>query len=71
MTEQSVILVTGATGNVGQHVVSGLLAAGAAVRAVTRQPRSAGLPGAAEVVRADLADPARSTGTWTGSRLCS
>jgi uncharacterized protein YbjT (DUF2867 family) len=57
MTEQSVILVTGATGNVGQHVVSGLLAAGAAVRAVTRQPGPAGLPDATEVVRADLADP--------------
>jgi uncharacterized protein YbjT (DUF2867 family) len=57
MTEQNVILVTGATGNVGQHVVSGLLAAGAAVRAVTRQPGPAGLPDAAEVVRADLADP--------------
>jgi uncharacterized protein YbjT (DUF2867 family) len=57
MTEQSVILVTGATGHVGQHVVSGLLAAGAAVRAVTRHPGSAGLPDAAQVVRADLADP--------------
>jgi uncharacterized protein YbjT (DUF2867 family) len=57
MTEHSVILVTGATGHVGQHVVSGLLAAGAAVRAVTREPGSAGLPDAAEVVRADLTDP--------------
>jgi uncharacterized protein YbjT (DUF2867 family) len=56
MTEQSVILVTGATGNVGRHVVSELLAVGAAVRALTRDPDAAGLPGGAEVVRADLSD---------------
>jgi uncharacterized protein YbjT (DUF2867 family) len=52
MTERSVILVTGATGDVGRHVVSELLAAGAAVRAVTRDPDAAGLPGGTEVVRA-------------------
>jgi uncharacterized protein YbjT (DUF2867 family) len=57
MTEQGVTLVTGATGNVGRHVVSGLLAAGSAVRAVTRQPAAADLPGGAEIVQADLSDP--------------
>jgi uncharacterized protein YbjT (DUF2867 family) len=40
------ILVTGATGNVGRHVVAGLVAAGAPVRAVTRTPSRvpAGVP---------------------------
>ncbi|MCW2880541.1 MAG: NmrA family protein [Sphaerisporangium sp.] len=52
------ILVTGATGNVGRHVVSALLDKGADVRALTRDPASAGLPEGAEVVRGDLADPA-------------
>jgi hypothetical protein len=32
--ERGVFLVTGATGNVGRHVVSGLLGEGAAVRAM-------------------------------------
>jgi uncharacterized protein YbjT (DUF2867 family) len=50
------VLVTGASGNVGRHVVDGLHAAGAEVRALTRDPRRAtGLPAA--VVRGDLADP--------------
>jgi uncharacterized protein YbjT (DUF2867 family) len=53
-----VILVTGATGTVGRQVVTQLTERGAPVRAVTRDPASAGLPAGAEVVRADLADPA-------------
>ncbi|MGH3801625.1 MAG: NAD(P)H-binding protein [Pseudonocardiaceae bacterium] len=57
MTEQSVILVTGGTGNVGRQVVSQLLGTGVAVRALTRSPDSAGLPGGVEVVRGDLAAP--------------
>ncbi len=36
MTEQSKILVTGATGKVGREVVSGLLDSGAGVRALVR-----------------------------------
>jgi len=43
------ILVTGATGKVGRHLVAGLLAEGAAVRALTRDPASAKLPPAAEL----------------------
>ncbi len=50
------ILVTGATGSVGRHVVSQLIAKGAAVRAVVRNPEAAGLPADVEVVRGDLAD---------------
>ncbi|WP_326825951.1 SDR family oxidoreductase [Streptosporangium sp. NBC_01756] len=52
------ILVTGATGNVGRQAVSQLLDAGADVRALTRDPASAALPEGVEAVRGDLADPA-------------
>ncbi|GII75786.1 nucleotide-diphosphate-sugar epimerase [Sphaerisporangium rufum] len=51
------ILVTGATGNVGRHVVQMLLERGAKVRALTRDPARADLPAAAGVARGDLADP--------------
>ncbi len=57
MTQQGKILVTGATGNIGRHVVSGLLDADADVRALTRNPDAAGLPDGVEVVRGDLSDP--------------
>jgi uncharacterized protein YbjT (DUF2867 family) len=43
------IVVTGATGNVGRPLVTELLAAGAQVRAVTRQPAPAGFPPNVEV----------------------
>jgi uncharacterized protein YbjT (DUF2867 family) len=52
-----VILVTGATGNVGRRVVERLVAARRGVRAVSRDPHRAGLPAGVEVVAADLADP--------------
>ncbi|GAB2553479.1 NAD(P)H-binding protein [Kribbella endophytica] len=51
------ILVTGATGNVGRHVVDGLLASGADVRALVRQPLLAGLPAGVELVVGDITDP--------------
>ncbi|WP_432968066.1 NAD(P)H-binding protein [Dactylosporangium sp. CA-233914] len=51
------ILVTGATGNVGRHVVRGLAEAGARVRAMTRDPGKATFPEGVEVVRGDLDDP--------------
>lgn len=50
------ILVTGATGAVGRLVVAELLAKGADVRAVTRDPAKAALPAGVDVVRADLGD---------------
>ena len=48
------ILVTGASGNVGRHVVPGLLAESADVRAMTRDPSSRAWPDGVEIVRGDL-----------------
>ncbi|MCC5478133.1 NAD(P)H-binding protein [Streptomyces barringtoniae] len=52
------IVVTGATGNVGRALVDRLLAAGRPVRALTRDPQRAALPEGAEVVRFQPDDPA-------------
>lgn len=51
------ILVTGATGSVGSHVLAQLLKAGVKVRASSRKPEKAHLPEGLEVVRADLTQP--------------
>ncbi len=48
------ILVIGATGNVGRQVVSQLPATGVPVRALVRNPQTAGLPPHVEIVRGDL-----------------
>ena len=50
----SKILVAGATGNVGRHVVYGLVKAGREVRALTRDPERASLPAGVEVAYGDL-----------------
>ncbi|MEV0195655.1 NAD(P)H-binding protein [Nonomuraea sp. NPDC050691] len=50
-------LVTGATGNVGRHVVERLVARGEKVRALVRDPRRAVLPVGVEVVEGDLSRP--------------
>jgi uncharacterized protein YbjT (DUF2867 family) len=47
-------LVTGATGLIGRPLVETLLAEGAAVRAVTRDPHNAGLPAGVEAVAPEL-----------------
>ncbi|MFE0509183.1 NAD(P)H-binding protein [Streptomyces sp. NPDC058964] len=52
------IVVTGATGNVGRALVERLLAADRPVRALTRDPERAGLPAKAEVVKLRLDEPA-------------
>ena len=51
------ILVTGATGNVGRHVVDQLTAVGAPFRAMTRDPDAARLPSHVDVVRGDFTAP--------------
>lgn len=55
--KKNMVLVTGATGNVGRHVVSQLLNIGVRVRALVRNPDTADLPDGVEVVRGDLAAP--------------
>lgn len=52
------ILVTGATGQIGRLVVDELSRAGASVRALTRQPERAALPAGVEVAPGDLTLPA-------------
>ena len=51
------ILVTGATGNIGRAVVAQLRAADVAVRALSRNPRTANLPDGVDVVSGDLTAP--------------
>ncbi|GAA4635959.1 NAD(P)H-binding protein [Actinoallomurus vinaceus] len=60
------ILVTGATGNVGRHLVTRLLAADVPVRALTRDPGAADLPEGVEAVAGDLADPESLEGALKG-----
>jgi uncharacterized protein YbjT (DUF2867 family) len=48
------ILVTGATGNIGRHIVTTLLYEGQEVRALTRDPEHAGLPSEVDVVTGDF-----------------
>ncbi|MFJ2739433.1 SDR family oxidoreductase [Streptomyces sp. NPDC087440] len=57
-SEAQKVLVAGATGTVGREVVAELLARGARVRALTRNPAKADFPAEVEVVRGDLGDPA-------------
>ncbi|HVV10090.1 NAD(P)H-binding protein [Amycolatopsis sp.] len=51
------ILVSGATGNVGHNVVTQLLEAGEKVRAIARNPERLSFPPEVEVLRADLTEP--------------
>ncbi len=57
MSKGEAIMVTGATGNIGRHVVSGLSATNRQVRALVRDPSSAALPDGVEAVHGDLTDP--------------
>lgn len=57
MTAERKVLVTGATGRTGRHVVAGLLGEGFEVTALVRTPVTADLPRAVRVVEGDLRDP--------------
>jgi uncharacterized protein YbjT (DUF2867 family) len=61
------VLATGATGNVGRHVVTQLRDTGVAVRALVRNPGTADLPDGIEVVRGDLADPGSLSSAMEGT----
>ncbi|MFG3357303.1 MULTISPECIES: SDR family oxidoreductase [Streptomyces] len=60
------ILVTGATGTIGDAVVRQLAARGERTRALTRDPARADLPPGVEVVRGDYADPGSLTAASAG-----
>ena len=56
------VLIIGATGNVGRQVLSQLPATGLRVRALARNPQTAGLPPHVDVVRGDLTLPENPAG---------
>jgi uncharacterized protein YbjT (DUF2867 family) len=68
--EDAPVLVTGATGTVGRHVVAGLREHGVPVRAATRNPDGASeaLGGGVEPVRFDFTEPATHGPAFDGVR---
>jgi uncharacterized protein YbjT (DUF2867 family) len=60
------ILVTGATGNIGRDLIQLLLDKGQSVRALTRDPKRAGLPAGVDVRAADLSNPGSLSGLFDG-----
>ncbi len=65
------ILVTGATGTIGRPLIDLLSAAGADVRAISRNPMFAGLPARVEVAKGDPSRPETIALTWRMLALCS
>ncbi|WP_433599674.1 NAD(P)H-binding protein [Nocardia sp. CA-135953] len=61
------ILVTGATGNIGTELVAALSNSGAAVRALVRDPARAQLPAGVEAVTGDLNQPESLTEALDGA----
>lgn len=67
MTDQLTVLVVGATGSIGRHVVATSVAAGHTTRALARNAsRARGLDPAAEVVVGDLTDASTLTAAVDG-----
>ncbi|MGX7708970.1 SDR family oxidoreductase [Methylobacterium sp. Gmos1] len=60
------ILVTGATGTIGRHVVDNLVKRGADVRALVRDPAKAGLPAGVALAQGDLLDVDALRGAFQG-----
>lgn len=52
------ILVTGARGRIAARVIDGLVAAGAAVRAASRDPAAISVPDGVDIVQGDVREPA-------------
>jgi uncharacterized protein YbjT (DUF2867 family) len=61
------VLVTGATGNVGRPLIASLLADGAQVRALTRDPTAANLPPEVDVTGGDYTAPGTFTSAMRGA----
>ncbi|WP_288504575.1 NmrA family NAD(P)-binding protein [uncultured Pseudomonas sp.] len=61
------ILVTGATGRVGRHLVQQLVQRDAKVRVLTRNPASADFPATVEVMQGDLLDLAALRRAFSGA----
>lgn len=61
------IVVFGATGGIGRHVVSQALAAGHQVRAFARDPANADFPGQVEIVAGDITDAGSVTRAVAGT----
>lgn len=66
-TVERPVLVTGATGNTGRHVVAGLIAEGVPVRALVRR-EDHGLPDGVEAVVGDVTDPGAVEAAAKGTR---
>lgn len=60
------ILVIGATGTIGHHVVDQLVQRGINVRALVRDPAKADFPSTVDVVQGDLLDPATLRSAFAG-----
>ena len=60
------ILITGATGTIGRHVVDQLIQRGASVRVLVRDPAKADFPAGVTVVKGDLMDPDSLRGAFAG-----
>ena len=61
------MLVTGATGTIGRHVIDQLVQRGASVRALVRDPAKADFPAGVDVVKGDLMDPDSLRGAFAGT----
>jgi uncharacterized protein YbjT (DUF2867 family) len=60
------ILVTGATGRIGRHVIDQLVDRGADVRALTRDPAKADFPAGVEIAQGDMLDIDSLRAAFTG-----